>query len=75
MYQSSGPNNKDNSSQPKVIDLPEDEDEKAKNKEYALVDELPDSRLRQVRRGASLNLYNPTEDTKNDKDYKKTNLQ
>jgi len=66
---------KDGNVQPKVIDMPVDENEKAKNKEYALVDDIPDSRLKQVRRGASLNVYNPNEDTKNDKDYTKPNLQ
>ena len=57
----------------KVVELTEEE--KAKNKEYALVEDAIDpSSLRSIRRGGSLNVYDPSLDDKNNKDYKKSNL-
>eukprot|EP00111_Clytia_hemisphaerica_P020085 TCONS_00059198-protein len=59
--------------QPTVVDL--SEEEKAKNKEYALVEDIIEAPSKPIRRGGSLNVYDPSMDDKtNNKDYKKSNI-
>ena len=52
-----------------------DDEQKAKEKEYAIIDDIPDPTLTKIRRGGSLNVFSPeNEDEKEDKTFKKPSI-
>ena len=71
LYQESVKRSNKQNINPKVVDL--SDDEKLKEKENALVEDVPDTKDTEGNR-ERVNLYDPNVHDKNDKDYDKENI-